>query len=83
MLVRGGVPPLNSMVMEDVFEEVMFELRLEWWEQANYLKYWGRTFQTEGMAGTKALEWKRVFECVYRMYEKLARLQKRTVQKSS
>ena len=39
MLVRGGVPPLNSMVREDIFEEVMFELRLEWWEQANYLKY--------------------------------------------
>ena len=29
MLVRGGVPPLNSMVREDIFEEVMFELRFE------------------------------------------------------
>ena len=29
MLVRSGVPLLNSMVREDIFEEVMFELRLE------------------------------------------------------
>lgn len=47
---------LNSVVMEDVFEKVMFELRLEMMRVFNHISVLGRTFQTEGMAGTKALE---------------------------